>query len=74
MCSQCARSARPDDECEYADGGRTRQQILEENIARLESRLRELEDPEESAVVLHNPYATRQAPNTANNQASHSGK
>lgn len=57
MCTQCERSARPGDECEYTDTGRTRTQVLEENVARLEARIRELEEPhDEQAVRLHDPY------------------
>ncbi|KAF9074797.1 Zn(2)-Cys(6) binuclear cluster domain-containing protein [Rhodocollybia butyracea] len=57
-CTQCIKSARPGDACEYADGGRTRTQMLEDNISRLEARIRELEEPDdESAVRLHAPYS-----------------
>ncbi|KAF5388612.1 hypothetical protein D9757_004640 [Collybiopsis confluens] len=63
MCTQCIKSARPGDTCEYADGGRTRTQMLEDNIARLELRIRELEEPEdEDAVRLHLPYAASRPP------------
>ncbi|KAJ3919676.1 Zn(2)-Cys(6) binuclear cluster domain-containing protein [Lentinula edodes] len=56
-CTQCLRSARPGDACEYADSGRTRTQMLEDNISRLEARIRELEEPDdENAVRLHLPY------------------
>lgn len=46
--------------CEYDDGkGKTRTQILRETIARLESRVRELEDPDRSltSVQLFDPHA-----------------
>ncbi|KAF5344291.1 hypothetical protein D9758_012320 [Tetrapyrgos nigripes] len=57
MCGQCVKSARPGDTCEYADAGRTRAQMLEENISRLEARIRELEEPlDENSVKLHSPY------------------
>ncbi|KAJ4485845.1 Zn(2)-Cys(6) binuclear cluster domain-containing protein [Lentinula aciculospora] len=57
-CTQCLRSARPGDACEYADSGRTRTQMLEDNISRLEARIRELEEPDdENAVRLHLPYS-----------------
>lgn len=60
MCSQCASgNLRPGDVCEYADGGRTHTQMLEDNIAKLEARIRELEEPvDENAVRLHLPYST----------------
>lgn len=60
MCSQCASgNLRPGDLCEYADGGRTHTQLLEDNIAKLEARIRELEEPaDENAVRLHLPYST----------------
>ncbi|THV06926.1 hypothetical protein K435DRAFT_825738 [Dendrothele bispora CBS 962.96] len=60
VCSQCLKSARPGDACEYADAGRTRTQVLEENISRLEARIRELEEPfDENSVKLHSPYTTQ---------------
>lgn len=62
MCGPCVRSSRIED-CEYTDAqGRSRTQLLEENIARLESRIRELENPEEniSTVTLHDPYQSPQ--------------
>ncbi|KAF8070708.1 hypothetical protein FPV67DRAFT_1038357 [Lyophyllum atratum] len=58
-CQQCVR-AKKGDTCEYDDGkGKTRTQLLRENIARLEQRVRELEDPEyvSPAVVLYDPHA-----------------
>ncbi|KAJ7726150.1 Zn(2)-Cys(6) binuclear cluster domain-containing protein [Mycena maculata] len=56
-CGQCLRSSSFQD-CEYADDGPTRTQILEEQIAILEARIEELEKPKElrSALVLQNPY------------------
>ncbi|KAJ2991116.1 hypothetical protein NUW54_g8282 [Trametes sanguinea] len=46
ICGQCIRTNREID-CEYTDGpGPSPTQILEEQIARLESRIRELEHPE----------------------------
>ncbi|KAF5380431.1 hypothetical protein D9615_004662 [Tricholomella constricta] len=58
-CQQCIR-AKKGDACEYDDGkGKTRTQLLRENIVRLEQRIRELEDPEyvSPAVVLYDPHA-----------------
>ncbi|KAI0367956.1 hypothetical protein BV20DRAFT_1054354 [Pilatotrama ljubarskyi] len=46
VCGQCIRTNREVD-CEYTDGpGPSPTQVLEEQIARLESRIRELEHPE----------------------------
>ncbi|KAH8103333.1 hypothetical protein BXZ70DRAFT_719990 [Cristinia sonorae] len=55
VCYQCTRKGRPDD-CEYTNGqGLTRSQMLEENIALLETRIRELENADATApsVKLH---------------------
>ncbi|KAG6831577.1 hypothetical protein H0H87_004796 [Tephrocybe sp. NHM501043] len=57
-CQQCVR-AKKGEACEYDDGkGKTRTQLLREHIARLEQRIRELEDPEyiSPAVVLYDPH------------------
>lgn len=57
ICDQCAKTLRPQD-CEYTDNqGRTRTEVLEENVARLQSRIRELECPEEvtAPILLHEP-------------------
>jgi hypothetical protein len=74
ICGQCDRANRPDD-CEYTDGqGRSRTQILEENISRLEARIQELENPADSMtpIVLHQPYIQseqqHQAPAVENDQ------
>ncbi|KAF8882004.1 hypothetical protein BD779DRAFT_1544381 [Infundibulicybe gibba] len=56
-CGQCRRSGGSFDDCEYATNGPSRTQILEENIARLQSRIRELEkDTPKAPVYLHHPY------------------
>ncbi|KAL1942446.1 hypothetical protein VTO73DRAFT_6048 [Trametes versicolor] len=58
-CAQCIR-AKKGDVCEYDDGkGKTRTQIMREHIARLEMRVRELENPEQSApsMTLFDPHA-----------------
>ena len=58
-CAQCVR-AKKGDACEYDDGkGKTRTQIMREHIARLEMRIRELENPEQSApsMTLFDPHA-----------------
>ncbi|KZT22155.1 hypothetical protein NEOLEDRAFT_1181063 [Neolentinus lepideus HHB14362 ss-1] len=57
VCSQCQRAGR-DEDCEYADGGRTRTQILQDTIAELEARIEELENPgHTTSVTLHDPHA-----------------
>lgn len=60
MCGQCSHAGRPGD-CEYTDAqGRSRTTILEERIAVLEARIRELEDPDssDSPILLHDPFQT----------------
>ncbi|KAI9000431.1 hypothetical protein BD414DRAFT_511159 [Trametes punicea] len=59
ICGQCIRTNREID-CEYTDGpGPSPTQILEGQIARLESRIRELEHPElVSPSVTLNPATT----------------
>ncbi|KAK2459256.1 hypothetical protein APHAL10511_008733 [Amanita phalloides] len=57
-CGPCRRHPKEDD-CEYSDGPtRSRTQILEETVSRLEARLYELEHPNETtpSVTLHDPY------------------
>ncbi|KAF9017738.1 hypothetical protein BDZ89DRAFT_1140522 [Hymenopellis radicata] len=57
ICGPCLRHPK-DDECEYADSPRrSRTKQLEDQVARLEARLRDLEQPElPSPIILHNPY------------------
>lgn len=60
------RGSREDD-CEYTDNqGRTRTQMLEENVARLQARLHELENPTApgSSILLHDPYDASRRSNT----------
>ncbi|KAF8916513.1 hypothetical protein CPB85DRAFT_287571 [Mucidula mucida] len=64
ICGQCSRSRRPDD-CQYTDQGRSRMEILEESIARVEARIYELENPQVSEnigspILLHQPYLQQQ--------------
>jgi hypothetical protein len=62
ICGPCIRSNQIDD-CEYPDAqGRSSTKILEDKIARLRSRIRELEEFEEntSNITLHNPYESRE--------------
>ncbi|EMD36510.1 hypothetical protein CERSUDRAFT_95807 [Gelatoporia subvermispora B] len=66
VCGQCIGRSSPAD-CEYTDGSHmTRSQMLEENIAILEARIRELEHPDETtpSVRLRNPH-TAGVQNTA---------
>ncbi|KAJ7839986.1 Zn(2)-Cys(6) binuclear cluster domain-containing protein [Mycena olivaceomarginata] len=67
-CGQCRRSIGFQD-CEYAEQGPTRTEILEEQISILEARIEELEKPMDlrSALVLQNPYTGegRSAPRPA---------
>ncbi|KAJ7292866.1 hypothetical protein C8J57DRAFT_1210567 [Mycena rebaudengoi] len=59
VCGQCSRALRPDD-CEYTDhNGRTRAELLEEEISRVERRIYELEHPAiipKESILLHHPY------------------
>ncbi|OBZ66214.1 Chromatin structure-remodeling complex protein RSC30 [Grifola frondosa] len=64
ICGQCTRTNRESD-CEYTDGpGPSPTQILEDRIARLETKIHELEHPElvRPSVVLHNPVDTPDQP------------
>ncbi|KAK0438779.1 hypothetical protein EV421DRAFT_939628 [Armillaria borealis] len=59
ICGQCTRGNRSED-CQYRDSqGRTKMEILEENISRVEARIRELENPQEQGppVLLSDPYS-----------------
>ncbi|KAL4250217.1 hypothetical protein ABKN59_006374 [Abortiporus biennis] len=64
-CNQCIRFGRVQ-ECEYLDVPQPPStKVLEEHIARLESRIHELED-DPSAIHLHDPHAKyRQTPQTS---------
>ncbi|KAL0579394.1 hypothetical protein V5O48_002619 [Marasmius crinis-equi] len=61
ICGPCQRHPK-DDPCEFADGpGRSRTRVLEDTVSRLEARLREYENPDETpSVALHNPYSQPQ--------------
>ncbi|KAF5328359.1 hypothetical protein D9619_013286 [Psilocybe cf. subviscida] len=64
VCGQCERAGRLED-CEYTSGHeKSTVQILEENITRLEARIRELQNPElnNAPVTLHQPYAVQDPP------------
>ncbi|KAH8833974.1 hypothetical protein DL96DRAFT_1578971 [Flagelloscypha sp. PMI_526] len=62
ICGQCQLIPGGHEDCEYRDecGGKTNIELLEENIARLEQRIQELETmddpPPEDAVLLSMPY------------------
>ncbi|KAK0431985.1 hypothetical protein EV421DRAFT_1893239 [Armillaria borealis] len=58
VCGPCLRHPK-DDPCEYADSPRrSRTKVLEDQVARLEARLKDLEQPEQSpSVTLHDPYS-----------------
>lgn len=52
MCRQCVKANRTE-ECDYDDGRqKSRTQILQEKIAKLETRIRELEDGDEDDIGL----------------------
>ncbi|KAJ7631636.1 hypothetical protein DFH06DRAFT_698725 [Mycena polygramma] len=58
VCGPCVRADRTED-CEYVDQGRSRVEILKEDISRIESRIYELEHPAQAAggaVFLYHPY------------------
>ncbi|OJA14047.1 hypothetical protein AZE42_05218 [Rhizopogon vesiculosus] len=62
-CQQCTRAKQPEG-CHYDDGkGKTRTQLLRENIERLEQRIRELEDSEHTSqsITLHDPHHHRRS-------------
>uniref|UniRef100_D8QBP2 Zn(2)-C6 fungal-type domain-containing protein n=1 Tax=Schizophyllum commune (strain H4-8 / FGSC 9210) TaxID=578458 RepID=D8QBP2_SCHCM len=70
-CQQCVRAKKADC-CEYDDGkGKTRTQLLRENIARLEARIRELEDPD--SVPAHPPSIQLQQRKTSGSSPSSLG-
>lgn len=58
ICGPCERNPK-EDECDYTDvQGRSRTRALEDTIARLETRIKELERPQDftPSVSLHDPY------------------
>ncbi|TCD69621.1 hypothetical protein EIP91_006846 [Steccherinum ochraceum] len=68
MCAQCVRADEV--ECEYTDGGATVSQLLEQNVAHLEARIRELEGRSSESITLHDPHA---AFSQARNRSSAAG-
>ena len=71
ICGPCVTKGRADD-CEYPSDvqGLTRTQLLEENIAILEARIREMENPEESTSIRLHDYQG----NVASGSGSSSGQ
>ncbi|TFY77370.1 hypothetical protein EWM64_g6644 [Hericium alpestre] len=80
VCGQCARSNKRD-ECGYHDSAaRSRTQILEEEVAVLEARIRQLENPEDEPVpgpiMLRDPHArfhSSQSPTAPDSSQSSAG-
>lgn len=55
-CGQCLRAEVGD--CEYTDTGPTASQILEQNVAHLEARIKELTEGHSSgSIILQSPQA-----------------
>ncbi|EIW83525.1 hypothetical protein CONPUDRAFT_52497 [Coniophora puteana RWD-64-598 SS2] len=74
-CQQCVR-AKKSDCCQYDDGkGKTRTQLLRENIERLEQRIRELEDPEYTSpsVTLYDPHGHQRSGSSSSSIAGSPG-
>ncbi|KAJ7214814.1 hypothetical protein GGX14DRAFT_609467, partial [Mycena pura] len=55
QCGPCSRSKDFQD-CEYAQSGRTRVELLQEQVALTASRIAELEKPSGSQLKLYDPY------------------
>ncbi|KAI0028439.1 hypothetical protein K488DRAFT_89733 [Vararia minispora EC-137] len=75
-CGPCVHSVFADD-CEYADAhGRSRTQMLEETIVRLEERIEELENPDNAAasVLLHDPLVALRCPEPLSYGSPKSGR
>lgn len=74
-CQQCVHAKKPE-ACQYDDGkGKTRTQLLRENIERLEQRIRELEDPDYTSpsVTLHDPHLHRRSESSSSSLAGSPG-
>ncbi|EGO00414.1 hypothetical protein SERLA73DRAFT_73137 [Serpula lacrymans var. lacrymans S7.3] len=74
-CQQCVRAKKPEC-CQYDDGrGKTRTQLLRENIERLEQRIRELEDPEYTSpsVTLYDPHLHQRSGSSSSSIAGSPG-
>ncbi|KAI0078725.1 hypothetical protein K474DRAFT_1660123 [Panus rudis PR-1116 ss-1] len=60
ICNQCLRFNRPH-ECEFSENTTpSTARVLEQHIARLQSRIQELEQNDPNAVKLYDPYARSQ--------------
>ncbi|KAK7040561.1 Zn(2)-C6 fungal-type domain-containing protein [Favolaschia claudopus] len=77
ICGPCARFVGGGlEDCEYtAESGIARSQVLEEQISIIESRIQELEKPNENraSVGLHNPYQPSYSPLGFTNPQSQAG-
>ncbi|KAI0948956.1 hypothetical protein AcW1_008687 [Taiwanofungus camphoratus] len=72
-CQQCVRAKKAEG-CEYDDGkGKTRTQLMREHIARLEMRIKELENVEHSSpsVTLFDPHAPSPYYSGSSSSSSH---
>lgn len=71
-CKHCHIAIGGPLECEYVGpGGQSESQILEQDIARLEQRIYDLEHPEEyeaNLVLLHMPYVSGSSQTPSNSQ------
>ncbi|KAJ3852831.1 hypothetical protein EV368DRAFT_40208, partial [Lentinula lateritia] len=77
-CSQCMRSSVPTEQivCEYTVTNRSEIQALEANIKVLQNRIRELEvvqETNDAAVTLYQPYAASSAPAPLSEDEFHTG-
>lgn len=73
-CQQCVK-AKKSEGCEYDDGkGKTRTQLMREHIARLESRIKELESTDSKAspsVTLFDPHVVSPYLSESSSSSSH---
>ncbi|KAF9811140.1 hypothetical protein IEO21_06624 [Rhodonia placenta] len=72
-CQQCVR-AKKGDACEYDDGkGKTRTQLMREHIARLEMRIKELENLDQTSpsITLFDPHAPSPYYSGSSSSSSH---
>ncbi|THU78196.1 hypothetical protein K435DRAFT_64971 [Dendrothele bispora CBS 962.96] len=67
ICNNCQRSPDKFGDCEYAAGGPSNVEALEEQISIMENRIRELENPTQppGSMVLQDPYAKSSSVRTA---------
>ncbi|EKM54793.1 uncharacterized protein PHACADRAFT_258894 [Phanerochaete carnosa HHB-10118-sp] len=72
-CQQCVK-AKKAEACEYDDGkGKTRTQLMREHIARLESRIKDLESSDKTSppVTLFDPHAVSPYLSESSSSSSH---